>query len=454
MKESSAQQYNRMTKTPVPKLLLTLAVPAIITMLITNIYNLADTAFVSMLGDSASGAVGIVFGFMSILQAVSFMFGQGGGSTMARLLGARRTDAANTAVSTAFFSAVGFGLIVAVLGSIFVRPLVMLFGSTETIAPYAITYIRFILIAAPFICPSFVMNNILRYEGKAALGTLGMISGALLNIGLDALLMLVFHMGIAGAGLATAFSQFVGFCILLSMFLRGRSTTKLSLGSFTRSAKEFGSICATGAPSLIRNGLAALSTTILNYCSAPYGDAAIAAMSIVSRISFLIFAVCIGVGQGFQPIASFNYGAGKYSRVRSASAAMFVGGQILLTLLAVPAILFPETLVGLFRDSAPVIAYGARALRLQGIALLLMPITVVSEMLFQSTGHKGGAAIMSSVKNGLFFIPLLLILSSLRGMSGVQEAQPLAYLLSIIPSVILLYIFMKRMPKEDLPDPE
>ncbi|MBQ6905062.1 MAG: polysaccharide biosynthesis C-terminal domain-containing protein, partial [Spirochaetia bacterium] len=220
---------DRMIDTPVSGLVLRLAVPSIITMLVSNLYNIVDTAFVGLLGTSASGAVGIVFGFMAIIQAFGFMFGQGGGSILSRSLGAGDKENASLHASAGFFGSMFWGFIIAVIGFIWLDPIVMILGSTPTIAPYAKTYISFILISAPFMCSSYTLNNFLRYEGKAKLGMIGMLSGAVLNMIGDPILMFGFKMGIYGAGLSTAISQFIGWFILFSMFRRGKTESVLSI---------------------------------------------------------------------------------------------------------------------------------------------------------------------------------------------------------------------------------
>lgn len=442
-------QYDKMTKTSIPKLIIRLSIPTILSMLVTNIYNMADTAFVGQLGNSASGAVGIVFGFMAILQAVGFMFGQGSGSIIARLLGAKDKESASVTASTGFFCALFLGLLIEIPGFLFLDPLVMLLGSTETIAPYAKTYISFILLAAPFMTASFVLNNILRYEGKAALGMIGLMTGGLLNIIGDPIFMFVFHMGIAGAGLSTALSQCISFGILLSMFLRGKTECRLSVHRISLQPGRIFNIMATGMPSLLRQGLNSLTTVLLNSEAAVYGDSAVAAMSIVSRISMFVFSFALGIGQGFQPVSGFNYGAGKYRRVRKAflfTAALSEGLIIVISLFVM---LCSNNLIGIFRNDATVIEIGTRALRLHCMSLLFLPACMVTEMLMQSTGQRLSASLLSSLRSGVFFIPLLLILAKVRGLSGIQEAQPLAYVLAFIPSLLFAVWFFRKLPKED-----
>ncbi len=447
--DRQAAQYKKMTETPIPKLIISLSIPTIINMLVTNIYNLVDTAFVGRLGNSASGAIGIVFGYMAIIQAFGFMFGQGGGSIASRLLGAKDTENASKNASTAFFFAFFFGLILAVLSFVFLDPLVILLGSTETIAPFAKQYITYILIAAPFMAASFTMNNVLRYEGKAALGMVGLLTGSLLNIIGDPIFMFGFKMGVSGAGLSTCISQITSFCILLSAFLRGQTTSKISIHLVSPAHGVLLKICAAGLPSLLRQGLGSIATIILNSRAGLYGDEAVAAMSIVSRISFFIFSVALGVGQGFQPVSAFNYGAGRYSRVRKGFKFTLLAGECLMTIAIIVVFINSGSLIGVFRDDPRVIEIGTRALRLHIVSLLFLPLSMVTEMLFQSTGHSAGASILSSMRSGIFFIPATIILSNLRGLAGIQEAQPLAYILTFFPSLLFCMWLMKNMPAED-----
>ncbi len=444
-----AAQYAKMTETPIPKLIITLSIPTIINMLVTNIYNLVDTAFVGRLGNSASGAVGIVFGYMAIIQAFGFMFGQGGGSIASRLLGAKDTENASKNASTAFFCALGFGFILAIVSYIFIDPLVMLLGSTKTIAPYAKQYIVYILIAAPFMSASFTMNNVLRYEGKAALGMVGLLAGSFLNMAGDPILMFGLNMGVAGAGLSTCISQIASFCILLSAFLRRQTTSRISIHDVQCNIGVILAICAAGLPSLLRQGLGSLATIILNSIAGVYGDEAVAAMSIVSRISFFIFSVALGVGQGFQPVSAFNYGAGRYSRVRKGFRFTLLAGEFLMLIAIIIVYLKSGSLIGIFRNDPRVIEIGTRALRLQIISLVFLPLSMVTEMLYQSTGHSMGASILSSMRSGILFIPALIILTHLRGLAGIQEAQPLAYVLTFFPSLLFCVWFMRHMPKEE-----
>lgn len=438
-------QFEKMTKEPVGKLLFTLSVPTIISMMVTNIYNIVDTAFVGTLGTSESGATGVVFGFMTILQAFAFMCGQGAGSIMSRKLGGKDLDEATRYSSTGFFLSFGFGTLIAILSSLFLPELLKLLGSTETIAPFAGIYISFIILSAPFFTASFTLNNLLRYEGKAKLGTIGMMTGAVINILADALLMFGFGLGIAGAGIATAGAQFISFCILLSMFLRGKTQTRISLKFVARDLPTIGNILATGFPSLLRQGLNSVATMLLNGTAGAYGDEAVAAMSIVSRVSFFPMAMAIGIGQGFQPISSFNYGAGKKNRVREAFWKAYLGSSVVLLLVSVPVFLFATPVIQGMRNDVRVIELGVRALRLMCVAQLFVPLSMMVEMGFQSTGARLLASFSSSLRSGLLFIPALLLFEKYRGIKGIQEAQPVSLILTFGICIFLCRVFMKRL---------
>lgn len=444
-KELQQNQFKKMTEQPIRKLLVQLSVPTIISMMVTNIYSIVDTAFVGTLGTSQSGATGIVFGFMAIIQAVAFMCGQGAGSIMSRKLGEKNREEATMYSSTGFFLSFGLGVIMGIGTFVFMTPLLRILGSTDTIMPYAKTYVSYIAVAAPFFTSSLTMNNLLRYEGKAKLGTVGMMTGAFLNIALDALLISGFHMGIEGAGIATASAQFVSFCILLYMFVSGKTQTRIGISYLTGGMQVIWNVIATGFPSLLRQGLNSIATMLLNRCAGIYGDAAVAAMSCVSRIAFFSMAVAIGIGQGFQPISSFNLGAGKKQRVRKAFWTALWGEELVLFVLAVPMMIYAAPLVQSLRDDVEVIGIGVRALRLMCASQLFIPLTMMVEMGFQSMGEKALASFCSSLRSGLLFIPSLLILVNLRGLEGVQEAQPLSMVLSFVVGIFLCRIYLNRL---------
>ena len=447
--ERSRLQFEKMTQTPVPKLILGLAAPTILSMLITSIYNLADTFFVGRLSTSASGAVGVVSSLMAIIQALGFMLGHGAGGIISRSLGSQDTHAATKFASTSFFTALTFGAVLAVLGLAALPDFMMLLGSTDTILPHACAYARPILIAAPLMISSLVMNNILRYEGKASFAMIGLVTGGVLNIALDPLFMFVFGLGTAGAGIATALSQSISFCILLSMFLRGKTVSQFRLSAVTREARDFGRILLGGAPSFGRQGLNSIGGMLLNLAARSYGDAAVAGMSIVSRIFLFIISVAIGVGQGLQPVASFNYGARKYRRVRQAAIFTIEAAFCMLVVLVGLCWVNGDALIRLFRDDPAVTAVALPAFHYQCLAMLLHPIIVVANMTFQSVGASGRATFLACCRQGVFFIPLILILPRTHGLFGVEICQPIADVLTFLVSLPFLIAFLQQLGRMD-----
>lgn len=452
MNDGAAKQFQKMTETPVSKLIISLGIPTTISMLVTNIYNMADTYFVGKIGTSASGAVGIVFGLMAIIQAFGFMFGHGAGSIISRRLGARDVESAVRFASTSFFYALLSGFCIALFGLLLLTPLVRLLGSTETILPYARIYAGMILLAAPFMTASCVLNNILRFEGKAAFAMIGLTAGGFLNIFGDWLTMRVLGMGVLGAGLSTAVSQTISFFLLLSVFLFGKTESKLKIRKVSRKFSDVALICKTGFPSMMRQGLSSISTMLLNGQAGVYGDAAVAAMTIVNRICFFVFAVGLGIGQGFQPVCAFNYGAGKYTRVRKGFYFTWVAGEVLLGAFAITGFFFLPELIRFFRDDEEVVAVGTLALGLQFGALFFQPFMVCSNMMFQSVGKNGIATLLSSLRSGLFFLPLIIFLPLVMGLTGVQVAQPLADVLACLAAIPFSVHFLRELRLEGRED--
>ena len=441
-----------MTGASVPGLVTSLAIPTIFTMLISAFYNMADTFFVARLGTGAAAAVGIVFSVMSFIQAVAFMVGIGCGSTVSRALGAQDNTKADRIGSSAFLMALCFGALLALTGLVFPVPLMRMLGSTDTILPYSVSYAGYIFWGAPVLCCSIVLNNILRAEGKAILATIGLGFGGLLNVALDPLFIFKFNMGISGAAAATLLSQCVSFGILFAFFRTGKTITRLSPRFVSTSVRDYLRILGLGSSSFCRQGLAGISTVALNVGAGGYGDAAVAAMSIVGRIFFFVLAALIGFGQGFQPVAGYNYGAEKFDRVRAAFNFTVRTGTIFLTAIAVIGFIFAPQVVGLFRVGDPaVLAIGAAALRAQCLALPLQPLIVLSNMLFQSIGKASQAVFISSTRQGIYFIPLILLLPTKFGLNGLLATQPLSDLLAFLSCLPFLWCFFRSLRLTEAP---
>ena len=443
------QQYRKLVMTPVEKLIPRLAVPTIFSMMITMIYNLVDAYFVGKLGTSASAAIGVVLGVQSIFQAFGFMMGHGAGSQISVRLGEGDRDAADRLFSTAFFHALVISVIVGVLGLIGLEPLMRLMGSTDTILPFSKNYGFYILISGPALVGSCVLNNVMRYEGRAVLAMFGLVTGGVLNMIGDPILMFGLGLGIDGAGLSTAISQYISFGILLYMVFSKRTISRLSLRYRSNDPDVTLSIMKVGFPSLIRQMLNSIATITLNHCAMPYGDAAIAAMAIVGRIVMFIGSAMIGLGQGFQPVSAYNYGARKFKRLRDSFYFTVKAGMAVLGILAILGFMFPGPVVQLFRDDPRVVEIGSRALRFQCIAVVMQPFSVTANMMFQSIGRSKEASFMAMLRSGLYYIPSLLILPLFLGLTGIECAQMVSDILTTLTCIPFVVRFMRETPEED-----
>ena len=442
------EKLKQMTETPVEKLVPRLAIPTIISMLVTSIYNMADTFFVSQIGTSASGAVGIMFSAMAMIQAIGFTLGMGSGNYISRSLGNRDDETSGRAASTAFFTAGVIGLLLAVFGTIFSKPMVYFLGATDTIAPYAQAYARYIMLAAPFMMTSFVMNNILRAQGNALFSMVGITVGGILNMILDPILIFIFHMGISGAAIATMVSQIVSFGILLYQCNVQKGCIRIQISKFTPTFAMYGEILHAGLPSFCRQGLASIAVVVLNYAAGPYGDAAIAAMSIVSRFMMFVNSSLIGFGQGFQPVCGFNFGAKRYDRVLKAYWFCVKVAVIMLSCFGVIAFVFSKPIVTAFRsEDAQVIEIGTLALRLQLLTMPFQAWVIMVNMLTQSIGYGFRASLVAMGRQGLFLIPSLLILPQSLGVLGLQIAQPVADMLTFVLATVIVTGVLKELKR-------
>lgn len=446
--EQRQQKFDRMTKTPIPRLIGELAVPTIISMLVTSFYNMADTFFVGKINTSATAAVGIVFPLMAMIQAFGFFCGHGSGNYISRQLGAHNFEDASKMSATGFVSAFVLGLGILVVGFLFTDPLLRIMGSTETILPYARSYMRIILIGAPYMTASLVLNNQLRFQGSAFYSMIGITTGAVLNIVLDPLFIFVLDMGVAGAALATIISQFVSFCLLIAGTFRG-GNLRLNLKDFSPSLKYYQNIVKGGAPSLFRQGLGSFATVCLNLMAGPYGDAAIAAMSIVTRISQFAASVVIGFGQGFQPVCGFNYGAKLFKRVQEGFWFCVKFCTSVLLVAAVCGWIFSPNLIGIFLKTDPlVIEYGSQALRLQALTFPLVGWITIANMMLQTIGKTVKASLLAMSRQFLFFVPVILTLPGFLGILGVQLSQPIADFCSFLLAVLLSISVLREMSHE------
>lgn len=447
--QRQTEKYQRMLTQPVEKLVCTLAVPCICSMLVTAFYNMADTYFVGKLGTSATAAVGVVFAIMALIQACGFFFGQGSGNNISRLLGAGEAKEAEYLAACGFFSALIAGCLVAALGNLFCEPIARLLGSSNTILPYAVAYMRIILCGAPFMMGSLTLNNLLRFQGNANFAIIGILTGAVVNLILDPVLIFVCHMGISGAALATVLGQALG-CVVLFVVTQRCDAISIRLSSFKPSGDRYYLIFKGGMPSLCRQAVGSVGTMAMNWAAGAYGDSAIAAMSVVNRITMMAASAMIGFGQGFQPVCGFNYGAKRNDRVRKAFYfCVKVAAVFLLAVAAVGAAFAPQLIAVFRKDDPAVITFGARALRLQLIAMPLSAWVVMGNMMLQTMGKTGRASFLSLARQGIFLIPLLLILPWLAGAAGVQSAQMIADILSFVAAIPIMIPILRRMGKKE-----
>ena len=447
--ESAEQKRNYMLEEPVKKLVCRLAVPTILSMLVTSFYNMADTFFVGKINTQSTAAVGIVFSLMAVIQAVGFLFGHGSGNYISRKLGAGDIEEAEKMSSVGFFTSFLAGVVILIGCMFFIEPLSYFLGSTETIQPYTIAYLRIILFGAPAMTASLVLNNQMRFQGSAFYAMIGIVSGAVINIVLDPVLIFLCGMGIAGAALATTLSQYLSFLFLLIMVRKG-GNIQIRFRNFKPSLHFYKEIIRGGIPSLFRQGLASVATICLNHAAGVYGDAAIAGMSIVSRIMMFVNSALIGFGQGFQPVCGFNYGAKKYKRVLDAFAFCVKTAFLCLAAMAVIVYLSAPGLVTIFRKGdADVIKVGTAALRYSIVALPLSAWIIMCNMMLQSIGKGLKASIVASARQGIFFLPLIAILPKFFGLVGVEACQAVSDVFALTVSIPLGISVINEMRRDE-----
>lgn len=434
------EKQQHMTQTPVGRLVLQMAVPSILAMLVTSFYNVVDAAFIGRLSTEATAGIGISVAYMFFVQALGFFFGHGSGNYMSHKLGARRFAAAVKMASVGFACPMVLGLVVAVVGLLNLHSLVVLLGATPTVAPFACDYLRYIVLATPFMMTSFTMNNQLRLQGNARLGVIGIASGALLNVVLDPVFIFALDMGVSGASAATAVSQLVGWTILFLISRRG-DCVSIDLRQGLPTWSLLREIVRCGTPSLCRQALLALGAIFLNYTAinnAPpeLKDSALAAFAVVSRIMMFAFSAVLGICQGFQPVCGFNYGARCYGRVRKAYVFTSLITTGILIVIGSVGYLWAPTIITWFRSEDPaLIQIGANTLRWQCAVFPLVGLTTTTNMIFQNLGYTVLASLLGSARQGLFLLPALWLLPIWFGLSGVEAAQAAADMLAFLASI-------------------
>lgn len=450
LKETERQnrKFKELTESRVEFLVIKLGIPTIISMLTTSFYNMADTFFVSKINTQSTAAVGIVFSMMAIIQAVGFFFGHGSGNYISIKLGAKETEEASKMAATGFLSAMIAGFIILIFGIIFIKPLAYILGSTETILPYSISYMKYILIGAPYMTASLVLNNQLRLQGNALFAMIGLITGAILNIILDPILIFHFSMGVKGAAIATIISQFCGFCVLL-VGTNVWGSLPIKLRDFSPSLQKYKAIIVGGLPSLCRQSISSFATAFLNIAAGQFGNAAIAGMSIVNRVSIFANSAIIGFGQGFQPVCGFNYGAKKYDRVINAFYFCIKISTLVLFIFAVIIFINSSQIVHLFNDKDISLFNVAKdALHYQALSLPLWGVITLSSMMLQTTRKTIRASLLALAKQGIFFIPIIYIFPRIFGITGIEIAQPFSDFLTFLLAIPLAYSIIKEMKSE------
>ncbi|HBP37900.1 MAG TPA: MATE family efflux transporter [Clostridiales bacterium] len=418
-----------------------MAVPTIISMLITTIYSLADTYFVSSLGTAATAAVGVNFSLDNLIMTFGSFLAVGANSYIARLLGAKEDAKASQVLSTSFFAAIMTGLLATAAGLLFLDPLVAALGAKDDVVQYAKDYAGYVLLAAPFMTANFVMNQCLRSEGSAVYSMTGMISGAILNIGLDPLFIITFGWGVKGASAATAISKLVSFIILIIPYIRRRSLLHLSFRNIRFSRDIVSEVVKMGFPTAMRTGLTALSTLVMNNMAGLFSDSALAAISVANRIMMFPTAAVLGFGQGYQPVAGFNWGARRYDRVKKAFWFSSIVGTLGITVLSLIIIVYAGPIMQLFTTAdAEMLVIGKLCIRLQCYVMPIHAWVIVVNMSYAGLGKARGAAILSIARSGLCFIPMIVLLPRLFGVDGLAGAQAAADVLSLL---IALPLFIK-----------
>ena len=446
MQPRHRDNYEFLTQAPVSRVILTMAVPTIVSMLVTCLYVIVDTYFVGQLNTQSTAAVGIVFPLMSLIQAIGSFFGHGSGVYMSRELGARRTDNASSMATIGFVYALLTGIVIAILALFFLRPLSLLLGSTATSLPYTELYMAIILLGTPFQMASFTLNSQLRMQGNARYAMWGIISGALLNVVLDPILIFACNLGLRGAALATVIGQLVSVAVLLAMcHFRATAGVRLRPRYFSLHWHYVREIVYGGSPSLSRQGLASISVILLNVATAGYGDAAVAAMSIVSRVTMFVMAVIVGLGQGFQPFCGYCYGAALYNRLRHGFWFTVRVGFIFLLFFSAVFFCFAEQTIAVFRDDSIVIAIGSTALRWHLAVYPLNAYIMAGNMMLQTTRRPIRANVLSSARKGLVFIPFILILPHLFGLMGIAMCQAVCDVVTFIIAIPIVRSAFREM---------
>ena len=447
-KKTTKQELKKqaMLNGPVKKTIIRMAIPTIVSFLISSIYSLADTYFVSGIGTNATAAVSVNASLDQIIFMMGSMLAVGGNSYIARLLGAKDEKKANQVLSTSFFTAIFLGTAMMILGILFMHPLVRLLGATPTCEQYSIEYATYVLLVAPIMASSFVLNQCLRAEGSAMFSMFGMGFGGVLNCILDPIFINGMGLGVAGASMATAISKFISFCILLYPYLRRHTILHISF-KFIRYSKDIvGEVVSVGSSSLLRSGLAVVSAIILNNLAGLYSDALLAGIGVTNKIMMFPFSIILGFGSGFQPVTGYNWGAKQFDRVhetfRFSSQVAVIGSLAMGAFCAI----FANQIISWFTEAdAEMMWMGALCIRLQSFVLPVHAWVAVVNMFCAGIGFAGGAIILATARQGTCFIPFVFLLNALFGEYGILSIQAVADLLTIVLALLVLRRAMRRV---------
>ncbi|ORC29918.1 hypothetical protein B4O97_18580 [Marispirochaeta aestuarii] len=426
----------------------TLAIPAATAMMVNAIYNVVDTAFIGMLNDTAAiGAAAILFPIFMLIGAIGLTFGMGSASLISRQLGEQNVEGAISTASTAFYSTLIIGVTFAIFGNIYIEEILILFGATDTILDRAVLYGRIIIGGSFFQILNMCMNNLLRAEGAARYSSIALITGGVLNIIFDPVFMFVLDFGLAGAALATISAQMVSTLYLLYYFLSDRGVLKIRLRDFSPRLGLYRDIMTIGLPTFFRQVLTSIAMGMFNNAAAAYGDPAVAAIGIVMRVVSLLMMAIFGIGQGLQPLAGYNFGARQFSRVIDATKKALTWSTVFAGCMAAAFFVFARWIVLAFSQDPEVVTLGVQAFRFLSTTMIFVGSQVVFSTLFQALGKGRQAGILAVARQGIFFIPLVLILPGLWGLNGVFLAQPAADILAFIVTAVLAAVEMAELKK-------
>lgn len=435
---------------PIPKALMALGVPIMIGMLINALYNLVDAYFVGGLGESPMGAISIVFPLGQVVVGLGLMFGNGAASYLSRLLGRGDRETANKVASTALYSSVMIGAVIIIIATIFIQPILALLGATETIMPYALTYARIYVISCIFNVFNVTMNNVVASEGAAKTTMCALLLGAVLNIGLDPIFIYGLDMGVAGAAIATAISQFVSTLVYLTYAIRKKSAFSFSFKDFKPTKQIYAEVLKIGVPTLTFQLLTSLSIALINRAANGYGDAVIAGMGAVTRVTSMGTLVVFGFLKGFQPIAGFSYGAKKFDRLREAIKTSILWSTIFCVVVGLLMFLFSTQIISQFANgNAEMIAVGEKSLMANGFSFFLFGFYTVYSSLFLALGKGTAGFILGACRQGICFVPVILILPLTWGMNGILYAQPIADVISAIITAFMALHLRKELAEAE-----